>query len=74
MLKDIYKSGIKKQIRFHDLRYTHVSYLFANGFSLLCISPSNRPRKSPQLTLKVYSHLMEKALINENNKLNDIFK
>lgn len=74
MLKDtLKKCGIKKQIKFHDLRHTHVSYLFASGFSLLYIS-HRIGHANPQLTLKVYSHLMEKTLNNENNRINNIFK
>lgn len=74
MLKDaLAECKIKKQIRFHDLRHTHVSYLFANRFSLLYIS-RRIGHANPELTLKVYSHLMESTLNDENDKINDVFK
>ena len=63
---------ITKRIKFHDLRHTHVSYLFSQGFSLLYIS-HRIGHKNPNTTLKVYSHLMNQTMDDENNMLNGLF-
>jgi len=63
---------ITKPIKFHDLRHTHVSYLFAHGFSLLYIS-RRIGHANPEMTLKVYSHLMEQSIKDENSKIDNLF-
>lgn len=73
MLKDSLDTcKIDKKVKFHDLRHTHVSYLFAHGFSILYIS-KRIGHANPELTLKVYSHLMESTLKDENKKIDTLF-
>lgn len=56
---------IDKKVKFHDLRHTHVSYLIAHGFSILYIS-KRIGHANPEITLKVYSHLMESSLFSSD--------
>ena len=57
--------------RFHDLRHTHATILFANGWSLPDVS-KRLGHKDPSVTLKVYSHYIpgrQAQLIEENSAL-----
>lgn len=49
---------IDRQITFHGLRHTHVSYLLAHGVDIYYIS-KRLGHANIQITLKVYSHLLE---------------
>lgn len=67
------EAKIKKKINFHDLRHTHISYLFAHGFSLLYIS-KRAGHSGPETTLKYYSHIMNNTVVDENQKLDKLFE
>ena len=44
------------QLRFHDLRHSHVSQLIANGLDVVLIS-KRIGHANPSITLKLYSHM-----------------
>ncbi|MBR2179145.1 MAG: tyrosine-type recombinase/integrase [Selenomonadaceae bacterium] len=49
-----------KPIRIHDLRHSHASLLIYNGFPITLIS-KRLGHKSPDITLKVYSHMYKES-------------
>ncbi|MBR1397884.1 MAG: site-specific integrase [Selenomonadaceae bacterium] len=53
------KAGLKP-IRIHDLRHSHASLLIHNGFPITLIS-KRLGHKSPDITLKVYSHMYKES-------------
>ena len=53
------KAGLKP-IRLHDLRHSHASLLIHNGFPITLIS-KRLGHKSPDITLKVYSHMYKES-------------
>ena len=53
------KVGLKP-IRIHDLRHSHASLLIHNGFPITLIS-KRLGHKSPDITLKVYSHMYKES-------------
>ncbi len=60
MLKEFHKraalAGLE-QIRLHDLRHSHASWLIHKGIPITAIS-KRLGHKSPATTLRIYSHLM----------------
>ncbi|MFD1471040.1 site-specific integrase [Companilactobacillus mishanensis] len=54
-------------ITFHGLRHTHDSILISNGVDISYIS-ERLGHKDITITLRVYSHLLKKAKIEQNNK------
>lgn len=63
---------ITKKIKFHDLRHTHVAYLFYKKFDLLYVS-KRLGHKSYEQTLKTYSHVMNQGIIEQNKRLDEVF-
>ena len=53
------KAGLKP-IRIHDLRHSHASLLINNGFPITLII-KRLGHKSPDVTLKVYSHMYKES-------------
>ena len=53
------KAGLKS-IRIHDLRHSHASLLIHSGFPITLIS-KRLGHKSPDITLKVYSHMYKES-------------
>ncbi len=53
------KAGLKP-IRIHDLRHSHASLLIHSGFPITLIS-KRLGHKSPDITLKVYSHMYKES-------------
>lgn len=62
-----------KEIKLHDFRHSHASYLVSNGFNVLFVS-SRLGHSSPTMTLKVYSHSAEEYNKKEMNKLNELIQ
>lgn len=59
--------GSKNIITFHGLRHTHASILISNGVDISYIS-ERLGHKDITITLRVYSHLLKKARIEQNEK------
>lgn len=55
--KGIKKSGVK-EIRLHDFRHSHATWLINNGVNIVAVS-RRLGHKDISTTLKVYSHLLE---------------
>ena len=49
-----------KEIRLHDLRHSHASFLIHNGVPITAIS-KRLGHRSPKITLEVYSHMYEES-------------
>jgi len=62
-----------KEIKLHDFRHSHASYLVSNGFNVLFVS-ARLGHSSPTMTLKVYSHSAEEYNKKEMNKLNELIQ
>lgn len=62
------KAGIK-QIRIHDLRHSHTSYLFNNGIDILTIS-KRLGHENIETTLAIYAHTYHSADENLMDLLN----
>lgn len=56
-----------QQITFHGLRHTHASYLISNGVQISYVS-KRLGHKDVATTIKVYSHLLDKASKVEEDK------
>lgn len=63
--KAIKDSGVKP-IRLHDFRHSHASFLINNGINIVAVS-KRLGHSNVEITLKTYTHLLEKT----NNKLID---
>ena len=70
-----WKKGIRdagvSAIRIHDLRHSHASWLFANGFDTSYIS-HRLGHSSIAITMQVYTHLMNDVAVKERDKLNKL--
>jgi integrase len=65
--KGIERSGVPK-INIHDLRHSHASWLFANGFDTAYIS-QRMGHSSIATTLQVYTHLMNDVAERERERI-----
>jgi integrase len=57
--KGIEKSGVK-QIRLHDMRHSHATWLINNGVNIVAVS-RRLGHKDITTTLRVYAHLLESS-------------
>ncbi len=60
MLKEFHKKQVEagmEQIRLHDLRHSHASWLLNQNLPIIVIS-KRLGHKNPSTTLRIYSHLM----------------
>ena len=67
--KGIKKSGVK-EIRLHDFRHSHATWLINNGVNIVAIS-RRLGHKDISTTLKVYSHLLESTDNDMMAKINE---
>ncbi|WP_373758296.1 tyrosine-type recombinase/integrase [Jeotgalibaca porci] len=65
--KILHAINADKEITFHGLRHTHVSYLYAKGNSIEYIS-KRLGHKSVQTTIETYQHMMHETETNEIEK------
>ena len=65
------RAGVK-EIRLHDLRHSHASFLINSGVPITTIS-KRLGHRSPKITLEVYSHMYEKSAEQVTNLLQDAF-
>ena len=65
------KAGLKP-IRLHDLRHSHASLLIHNGFPITLIS-KRLGHRSPDITLKIYSHMYKESGAQVARFLQDTF-
>lgn len=70
--KGIKKSGVK-EIRLHDFRHSHATWLINNGVNIVAIS-RRLGHKDISTTLKVYSHLLESTDNDMMKKINEYKK
>lgn len=63
-------SGVK-QIRIHDLRHSHASWLIASGVPVLAVS-RRLGHSSVNITLQVYAHLLQKTEDEMLDTINEI--
>lgn len=63
----IKKAGVKR-ITIHDLRHSHASNLIANGINIVAVS-KRLGHSSIEMTLKKYTHLVDKNNIELTNNL-----
>lgn len=68
VMKRLIKSIGITDIRFHDLRHTHASFLIAAGIDIVRIS-NRLGHASPRTTLEFYAHLLQ----SKDNDIADIF-
>ena len=61
-----------KPIRLHDLRHSHASLLIHNGFPITLIS-KRLGHKSPDITLRIYSHMYKESGTQVAQFLQDTF-
>ena len=74
MFKTISLKVTSKDLRLHDLRHSHASFLINNGVDVLLIS-KRLGHSNTAMTLNVYSHLYsnkENEAINIINKLKGV--
>jgi integrase len=59
-IKNMARLSGMKQIRVHDLRHSHVSYLIHHNVPITAIS-KRVGHKNPSITLKIYSHMYKES-------------
>ena len=64
----IFESGVK-QIRLHDLRHSHATWLINNGVNIVAVS-KRLGHSDINETLKTYTHLLESTDQNMMDKIN----
>lgn len=67
--KDIAKEAGIKNVRFHDMRHTHISQLLAAGVPLIKVQ-KRAGHERPSTTLDIYGHLIP----NEDDGIGDIYE
>ena len=76
MLKEFHKISDKaglEQIRIHDLRHSHASWLIHKGIPITAIS-KRLGHRNPATTLRVYSHLMPGDERSVADKIEESFR
>lgn len=66
------KQLVKRKVRNHSLRHTYASYLILKRIDIITISKL-LGHESPDITLKVYSHQMEKLAEQNHEIIKEIF-
>ena len=61
-----------KEIRLHDFRHSHASFLINSGVPITTIS-KRLGHQSPKITLEIYSHMYEESVEQVTNLLQDAF-
>lgn len=70
--RGIRESGVKN-IRLHDLRHSHASWLIAHGYNLTYVS-KRLGHSTVSMTLDVYTHLIDSLRTTEGEKIRSIGK
>lgn len=73
VFKNLVRKNGLKEIRFHDLRHTHASYLLSKGANMKVIQ-ERLGHSSITITMDIYSHLTKEDEQTAANLLNDILK
>ena len=72
MFKDLLKeAGIDRNVRFHDLRHTHATWLLEQNVDIKTIS-ERLGHKSIRITLDTYAHVVPKLQQGAVDALQDI--
>ncbi|MBA1394901.1 site-specific integrase [Lactobacillus sp. XV13L] len=66
------KLNIQKDITFHGLRHTHISYLLSNGVDVQYVS-KRAGHSSVMTTLKIYTHILQKRERHEVKRTLELF-